>query len=326
MRPAVPCMHGGTTQVGELPGPRRSGPVSAASRAQARDAEEEGRAEELRPRRHPVLAGPARRAVLRAARGPRRLRRAQAQQGDVDRRGRRRHVPRRHRHLHRRAHAGGVRGGRGLRDDLLRSPVPAGDAGRLARARRDRPHLHARAAGVARGGGARRAQADRRARLAARLRRARPAGAQPAAGALLRRGHRPAGDDVSRVARHPARGDAHPRQRHRHPAQPVRRAGGARPRAARGDRRAALRRRGARRRAGGARRRGLRRLRGPADVRGRGLGARRAGGHQLAHRELPRLPHRHLRQRPHARRDAAGAPLRRGLLQLPPRGRAGGRP
>ena len=187
LRPAIPCMHGGTTQVGELPGPRRSGHVSAASPStSSRWLKKKGELQELRPRRHPLRAGPARRAVLRAARGPRRLRRAQAQQGDVDRRGRRRHVPRRHRDLHGRAHAGRVRGGRADCETICfdRPSLRAMLAG-VAGARRDRAHLHARrrrAWHEEAGHGV--LQADRRARLAARLRGARPAGAQPAAGAL----------------------------------------------------------------------------------------------------------------------------------------------
>ena len=46
------------------------------------------------------------------------------------------------------------------------------------------------------------------------------------------------------------------------------------------------------------------------------------GGHEHADRELLRLPHRDLRHRADAQGDAAGAPLRRGSLELPPRGRA----
>ena len=90
-------------------------------------------------------------------------------------------------------------------------------------------------------------------------------------------------------------------------------------------RRRALRPRRARRRAGRARGRGLRRLGGDADVRGRGLGARRPGRDQHADRELPRLPDRHLRDRADAQGDAAGAALRRRAVELPPRGRAGRR-
>ena len=53
---------------------------------------------------------------------------------------------------------------------------------------------------------------------------------------------------------------------------------------------------------------------------------RRPGRHLLPHRELPRLPHRDLRRRAHAGGDAPGAPLRRGPLELPPRGGADRRP
>ncbi len=70
----------------------------------------------------------------------------------------------------------------------------------------------------------------------------------------------------------------------------------------------------------------LRRLGRSADVRGGGLGAGRPGRHQHPHRELPRLPDRHLLDRPDAQGDPAGAPLRRGALQLPPRRRARRRP
>ena len=122
--------------------------------------------------------------------------------------------------------------------------------------------------------------------------------------------------------RDPARGDAGPRAQHRGAAQPVGRPGRARPRPARGDRRRAVRPRRARRRAGRARRRRVRRLRGPAHARRRGVGARRPGRHEHADRELHRLPDRHLRHRADAQGDAAGAPLRRGALELPPRGRA----
>ena len=45
-------------------------------------------------------------------------------------------------------------------------------------------------------------------------------------------------------------------------------------------------------------------------------------GHEHADRELPRLPERHLRHRADAQGDAAGAPLRRRPVELPPRGRA----
>ena len=97
------------------------------------------------------------------------------------------------------------------------------------------------------------------------------------------------------LARHPALGDAGARARHQRDAQPVGRAGRALARAARRGRRRALRPRRARRRAGRARGRGVRRLGGAADVRRRGLGARRPGRDEHADRELPRLPERDLR-------------------------------
>ena len=48
-------------------------------------------------------------------------------------------------------------------------------------------------------------------------------------------------------------------------------------------------------------------------------------GTEHADRELPRVPHGHLGHRAGAQGDAAGAPLRRSALELPPRGRAGPR-
>ena len=64
---------------------------------------------------------------------------------------------------------------------------------------------------------------------------------------------------------------------------------------------------------------------GPADARRRGLGARRTGRHEHAHRELSRLPDRHLRHRADTQGDPAGAPFRRRAVELPPRRRAGRR-
>ena len=92
-----------------------------------------------------------------------------------------------------------------------------------------------------------------------------------------------------------------------------------------GGRRRALRPRRARRRAGRPGRRGLRRVGGPAHVRRRGVGARRPGRDEHADRELPRLPGRDLGRRADAQGDAAGAPLRRRPVELPPGGRAGRR-
>ena len=57
---------------------------------------------------------------------------------------------------------------------------------------------------------------------------------------------------------------------------------------------ALLRRRRRRRRAGRAGRLGVRRVRGPAHADGRRRRRRRSGRHQLADRELPRVPDRHL--------------------------------
>ena len=174
--------------------------------------------------------------------------------------------------------------------------------------------------------GPRRAAPDRPARLQPRLRGARPARAQPGPAAGPRRRHRPDRRQDPRLARHPPRRDADPRPQRQGAAQPLRGAGGARPRAARRGRRPAVRPGRAGRRAGRPGGRGLRRLGGPAHVRRRGLGPGRAGRHQHPHRELPRLPQRHLRHRADPRGDAAGAPLRRGAVELPPRRRAHRRP
>ena len=89
---------------------------------------------------------------------------------------------------------------------------------------------------------------------------------------------------------------------------------------------AALRPGRARRRAGRARGGGLRRLGGAADAGRRVLGAGRPGRDEHADRELPRLPDRGQRPRADRESDPAGAPLRRGALQLPPRRRARRRP
>ena len=67
-----------------------------------------------------------------------------------------------------------------------------------------------------------------------------------------------------------------------------------------------------RRRPGRAGRGRVRRLRGPAHGGGRTRGARRAGRHLLADRELPRLPERHLRRRTGQPRAPAGQAPRRG--------------
>ena len=71
-------------------------------------------------------------------------------------------------------------------------------------------------------------------------------------------------------------------------------------------------RRGDRRRgAGRAGRRGLRRVRGAGRAGAREQRARRSGRHQLAHRELPRLSHRHLRPGARRARPDAGREVRR---------------
>ena len=96
--------------------------------------------------------------------------------------------------------------------------------------------------------GLRRAAADRAARLAAGVRGARPARAQPAC-RCARTTSTPtprAGD--ARLAAHPARGDAGPRAQRARAAQPVGRPGRPRPRPARAARRGAVRPRRARRR------------------------------------------------------------------------------
>ena len=158
--------------------------------------------------------------------------------------------------------------------------------------------------------------------LAARLRGPRPARAQPHPRALVRRRHRRRERGDARLAEDPARGDAGPRAQPVGAAQSVGRPGRPRARPARGDRRRALRPRRARRWARGARGRRVRRLGGAADARDRGVGARRPGRHEHADRELPRLPDRDHGHRADAQGDAAGAPLRRGAVELSPRGRA----
>ena len=129
----------------------------------------------------------------------------------------------------------------------------------------------------------------------------------------------------AQVAGDPARGNAGADPRAAGAAEPVPGPGGARAGAAGRGRRAALRPRRPRRRAGRAGGGGLRRLGGAADAGGRVLGAGRPGRHEHADRELPRLPDRDRRPRADHQGDAAGAPLRRDPLQLPPRGRTGRR-
>ena len=124
------------------------------------------------------------------------------------------HVPRRHRDLHRRAGDRRVRRRRADRRDRLRPPGAARDARawpemgelilRTLMARREWHEAQR----------ARRAAAHRPARLAARVRGARPARAQPRPGALVRRRHRPRERGDARLAADPARGDAGPRAQH----------------------------------------------------------------------------------------------------------------
>ena len=106
---------------------------SRAVRAEDRAARRAGHAALVRGRGDALRAGPARRAVLRHRARPRALARPQAGQGRLDRRGRRRHVPRRHRDVHRRAGDRRVRRRRADRRDRLRPPGAAGDAGRRGR-------------------------------------------------------------------------------------------------------------------------------------------------------------------------------------------------
>ena len=64
---------------------------------------------------------------------------------------------------------------------------------------------------------------------------------------------------------------------------------------------------------------------GLQDVRGGGLGARRPGRDEHADRELPRLSDRNLRHSADAQRDASGASVRCGAIELSPRRRDGRR-
>ena len=308
-----------------VPGPARRGPLPPALRRQAGVVREARRPAHVPARRGPLRARRPRRAVLRHRPGARRVRRPQARQGRLRRAGRQPHVHRRHRGVHRRADDQRLRGRRADGRDRVRPLRTAWHGRALAGVRRARVPHAARPAGVARGRGARRHAPDRRARLPAGIRGPRPARAQPASRALVRRRHRCRERPAARVARHPALGDPGARARHQRHAQPVRRAGRTLTWPTRRGRRRALRPRRARRRAGRAGGRGLRRLGGHADVRGRGLGARRPGRDQHADRELPRLPGRHLGGRADAQGDPPGPPLRRGAVELPPRRRAGRR-
>ena len=139
------------------------------------------------------------------ARGPRRLRRAQARQGDLVRRGRRRHVPRRHRHLHGRA---------GDRRCVASEPTETisfdrPSSGRCWPASRSSPSscstclLARRAWHEEAGHGVMRLIAERGSRRAFEVRDLLERNLLPVH--FLRRRRRPAGDDVPGVARHPAR-------------------------------------------------------------------------------------------------------------------------
>ena len=129
--------------------------------------------------------------------------------------------------------------------------------------------------------------------------------------------HRPrprrrgAGDARSLPRQRGRRAGAH-LPRRRRAAQPEQPADRRVPRLQRRDRSHAHARRGDRRRRPlGARRRGLRRVRG-ARRPGRGVaGPGRAGGVELAHRELPRFPHRHFRAGADGPGLRAGAEVRR---------------
>ena len=161
------------------------------------------------------------------------------------------------------------------------------------------------------------------ARLAARVRGARPARAQPAAGALVRRRHRRrerracSSGSTSRARRRPVLVHATNVMRNPSAAQVARSLG---LRAEVDGERFDLVVLGA----------------GPAGLAAAVYGGSEGlrtfvaeawapggqAGHEHADRELPRLPERHLRHRADAQGDAAGAPLRRGAVELPPRGRA----
>ena len=135
----------------ELPRPRRRGHVPAHVREEARAARGARHAPFVRDRRDAVRAGTARRPVPRHRARPGAGARPQAGQGRLGRRGGRRDVPRRHRHLHRRAGDRRVRRRRADRRHRLRALGAAGDARGLARARRARPAHDDGPQGVARG-------------------------------------------------------------------------------------------------------------------------------------------------------------------------------
>ena len=204
----------------------------------------------------------------------------------------------------------------GLRDMVARWPELGEHIFRTLLARRD----------VARGRGTRRHAPDRPARLAPVVRGARPARAQPAAGALVRRRHR-------RGERRSCSSGSTSRARRRRcsctPPHVMRNPSAAQ----------VARSLGLRAEVDGERFDLVVLGAGPAGlaaaVYGGSEGLRtfvaeawapgRPGRHEHADRELPRLPERDLRDGADAQRDAPGAPLRRGALELPQRGRAGGR-
>ena len=241
-----------------------------------------------------------------------------------DDRARRAPVHRRARPLHRPGDPGGrPDGGRRPGRPALPRPVPP-DAGRGARRGRDRD------AGVH--------PAPRRLHLP-RARRGHPGRVPPVGGhaapAALPHPQRAPGPHPG--TRHGPRGRCTPRRGRPRRRPHARRLLRAEPhtRPARHRRTGALPRhlRAARPHAGGRRRRGrrrplragrrrLRRVGGAAHGRAGERGPRRAGGHELAHRELPRLPHR--RVRPDAGRagPGAGAEVRRPDRRAPPGRRA----
>ena len=269
----------------------------------------------------------ARRAVLRHRARPGRVRRSQAGQGRPRRAGRQPHVHRRHRRVHRRADDQRVRGGRADRRDRVRPRGSARDARALAGVRRAR--LRARCWPGARGTrpsghGVMRLIAPRGSRRAFEVRD------------LLERNLLPVRwydvdtDDESAEMLEwldiPRRGDAGARPRHRGDAQPVGGAGRAVARFARGGRRRAFRPRRPRRPGrpglaaavyGGSE--GLRTFVAEAWAPGGQAGTSTRIENYLGFptgisgTELTRNG------------DAAGAPLRRRPVELPPRRRAGRR-
>ena len=132
------------------------------------------------------------------------------------------------------------------------------DARTLAGVRRAHLRDAAPTARMARGQRSGRHADHRSTRVAAGFRRSRPAGAQPAAGALPRRRHRRGECRDAEVARHPAVRDAGPGPRDRGDAQPLRGTGRAVAPAPRRGRRRALRHGRARRRTRRPRLRGIR--------------------------------------------------------------------